>query len=245
LQRTLDVLLVEDHPVNQKLAIGLLEKWGHRPTLANNGQEALDILALRDFDVILMDMHMPLMGGVEATIAIRVREEATGRPRTPIIAMTAAAMQSDKEACIAAGMDDYLAKPIRAKDLLEKLLAYGGNPEADDKPAFDYGDSLRQADQETVEIIAVIFLDTWKRDIEILRKAIDDQDAPTAERTAHSLKGTLATFCADPAMRVAADLEVRARNKDLEGMTPDVDSLQREIQLLEPHIRAIAIKLSR
>ena len=245
LQRTLDVLLVEDHPVNQKLAIGLLEKWGHRPTLANNGQEALDILALRDFDVILMDMHMPLMGGVEATIAIRAREEAAGRTRTPIIAMTAAAMQSDKEACIAAGMDDYLAKPIRAKDLLEKLLAYGGNPEADDKPAFDYGDSLRQADQETVEIIAEIFLDTWARDIDTLRKAVDDQDAQTAERTAHSFKGTLATFCADPAMRVAADLEVRARNKDLEGMTPDVDSLQREIQLLEPHIRAIAIRLSR
>ena len=188
---------------------------------------------------------MPLMGGVEATIAIRAREEAAGRTRTPIIAMTAAAMQSDKEACIAAGMDDYLAKPIRAKDLLEKLLAYGGNPEADDKPAFDYGDSLRQADQETVEIIAEIFLDTWARDIDTLRKAVDDQDAQTAERTAHSFKGTLATFCADPAMRVAADLEVRARNKDLEGMTPDVDSLQREIQLLEPHIRAIAIKLSR
>ncbi len=245
LQRTLDVLLVEDHPVNQKLAIGLLEKWGHRPTLANNGQEALDILALRDFDVILMDMHMPVLGGLEATLAIRAREESEARPRTPIIAMTAAAMQSDKEACIAAGMDDYLAKPIRAKDLLEKLLAYGGNPEAEDKPAFDYGVALRQADQETVEIIADIFLETWARDIDLLRTAVNAQDAPTAERAAHSLKGTLATFCADPAMRVAGDLEVRARNKDLEGMTQEVDSLQREIELLEPHIRAITIKGSR
>jgi HPt (histidine-containing phosphotransfer) domain-containing protein len=74
---------------------------------------------------------------------------------------------------------------------------------------------------------------------------VNAQDAPTAERAAHSLKGTLATFCADPAMRVAGDLEVRARNKDLEGMTQEVDSLQREIELLEPHIRAITIKGSR
>ena len=245
LQRSLEVLLVEDHPVNQKLAIGLLQKWGHHPTLASNGQEALDILAIRNFNVVLMDMHMPLMGGVEATCAIRAREVAEGRPRTPIIAMTAAAMQSDKDACIAAGMDDYLAKPIRAKDLLEKLLAYGGNPEAEDKPAFDYGEALLQADLETVEIIADIFLETWGREIELLRTGVNNQDAPTVERTTHSLKGTLATFCAEPAKRVAADLEIRARNKNLEGMTPDIDSLQREIQLLEPHIRAISIKGSR
>ncbi|MER2541544.1 MAG: response regulator [Azonexus sp.] len=245
LQRSLEVLLVEDHPVNQKLAIGLLQKWGHHPTLASNGQEALDILAIRNFNVVLMDMHMPLMGGVEATCAIRAREVAEGRPRTPIIAMTAAAMQSDKDACIAAGMDDYLAKPIRAKDLLEKLLAYGGNPEAEDKPAFDYGEALLQADLETVEIIADIFLETWGREIELLRIGVNNQDAPTVERTTHSLKGTLATFCAEPAKRVAADLEIRTRNKNLEGMTPDIDSLQREIQLLEPHIRAISIKGSR
>jgi CheY-like chemotaxis protein len=159
--------------------------------------------------------------------------------------MTAAAMQSDKDACIAAGMDDYLAKPIRAKDLLEKLLAYGGNPDAEEKPAFDYGEALLQADLETVEIIADIFLETWGREIELLRTGVNNQDAPTVERTTHSLKGTLATFCAEPAKRVAADLEIRARNKNLEGMTPDIDSLQREIQLLEPHIRAISIKGSR
>ena len=245
LQRTLDVLLVEDHPVNQKLAMGLLEKWGHRATLAHDGQEALDILDHRDFDVILMDMHMPVMGGIETTQRIRTREAESHLPRTPIIAMTAAAMQSDKDACIAAGMDDYLAKPIRAKDLLEKLLAYGGRPEEGDKPTFDYGDALQLADQETVEIIADIFLATWERDLDLLRSAISDHDAASAERTAHSLKGTLATFCADPAMRVAADLETRARNRNLEGMTPDVDSLHREIQLLAPHICAVAARVSR
>ena len=100
-------------------------------------------------------------------------------------------------------------------------------------------------DAEQAEIIADIFLETWGREIELLRIGVNNQDAPNVERTAHSLKGTLATFCAEPAKRVAADLEIRARNKNLEGMTPDIDSLQREIQLLEPHIRAISIKGSR
>jgi PAS domain S-box-containing protein len=130
LQCSLDILLVEDHLINQKLAISMLEKWGHRVTLAQHGQEALDILRLRNFDLILMDMHMPVMGGVEATREIRARENREGLHHTPIIAMTAAAMQSDKDACLAAGMDDYLSKPVRSKDLLEKLLAYG-------KPADD------------------------------------------------------------------------------------------------------------
>ncbi len=126
-RRALNVLLVEDHPTNQKLAIGLLGKWGHAAMLARNGQEALDILATRSFDVILMDMQMPVMGGVEATQHIRAREAEYHQTRTPIIAMTAAAQQDDRDACLAAGMDDYLSKPIRIKELQEKLLAIGGN----------------------------------------------------------------------------------------------------------------------
>jgi CheY-like chemotaxis protein len=127
-QRPLNILLVEDHPTNQKLALGLLAKWGHHGTLAQNGQEALDILANQSFDVILMDMQMPVMGGVEATRHIRARESAMQLPRTPIIAMTAAAMQDDRDACLAAGMDNYLSKPIKVKELQELLLAYTPTP---------------------------------------------------------------------------------------------------------------------
>lgn len=124
-RRALNVLLVEDHPTNQKLALGLLGKWGHEATLARNGQEALDILATRSFDVILMDMQMPVMGGIEATQHIRAREAEHHLTRVPIIAMTAAAMQDDRDACLAAGMDDYLSKPIRVKELQEKLQLLG------------------------------------------------------------------------------------------------------------------------
>ncbi|MBS1130398.1 MAG: sensor hybrid histidine kinase [Proteobacteria bacterium] len=127
-QRALNILLVEDHPTNQKLALGLLNKWGHHGTLAQNGQEALDILTSQSFDIILMDMQMPVMSGVEATQRIRAREAAMQLPRTPIIAMTAAAMQDDRDACLAAGMDDYLAKPIKVKELQALLLAYTSAP---------------------------------------------------------------------------------------------------------------------
>ena len=244
MQRTLDILLVEDHLVNQKLAISLLEKWGHRASLANHGQEALDILVRQNFDVILMDMQMPVMGGIEATLEIRAREERDGLKRTPIIAMTAAAMQSDRDACIAAGMDDYLSKPIRSKDLLEKLLAYGGYPDAGKPAAFDYSVALREADQETVEIIAEIFLQTWERDFNLLRSAVINLDGRAAELAAHSLKGTLATFCAEPAARVVGDLESRARNGELEGTAAELESLHRELLLLAPHIRAIVTRVS-
>ncbi len=247
LQRSLDILLVEDHPTNQKLALGLLEKWGHRATLANHGQEALDILALKSFDLVLMDMQMPVMGGVEATIKIREKEAREHLPRLPIIAMTAAAMEGDKEACFAAGMDDYISKPIKVKEMLEKLLGFGAQPvEIDGEPVggFDYGAALRSADQETVEIIAGVFLETWARDIERMREGVTADDAAVIERTAHSFRGSLACFAAEPAVRVAGDLEARARNLQLDGIAREIDSLETEIRAITPHLVAIASSLS-
>ena len=242
LQRALDILLVEDHPVNQKLAIGLLEKWGHHPVLAQNGQEALVRHAERNFDVILMDMQMPVMGGIEATRRIRHFEQASGLPRTPIIAMTAAAMQGDRDACIEAGMDDYLSKPIKIKELLEKLQTYGGpqNAPLDLPPAFDYGVALREADREMVEIIAEIFLDTWQRNIERLRTGIASDNADLVEHTAHSLKGILATFHAEPAARLAGELETGARQSPLGKLATQVDQLEHEITTLAAHLKLLS-----
>ena len=247
LQHSLDILLVEDHLTNQKLAIGLLEKWGHQVTLANHGQEALDILADRSFDLILMDMQMPVMGGLEATLRIREREVAGNRARTPIIAMTAAAMQDDKDACLNAGMDDYISKPIKTRELLEKLLGFGANNDSLPKemPAgFDYRAALLHADRETVEIIAGVFLNTWSRDIERMRDAVPSHDATTIERTAHSFRGTLASFAAEPAVRVAANLEIRARNQQLNGIAHEIDLLETEILSLTQHLVPIANSLT-
>jgi signal transduction histidine kinase/ActR/RegA family two-component response regulator len=120
--RTGHVLLVEDHPANQKLAIWLLERHGYRVTLAANGALAVEAMAHGGpFDAILMDVQMPVMGGLEATQAIRAQEAARTDRRIPIIAMTANAILGDREACLAAGMDDYISKPIAAKELLAML----------------------------------------------------------------------------------------------------------------------------
>jgi CheY-like chemotaxis protein len=121
--RVLSVLLVEDNKVNQLLATTLLKKWGHEVTLAQNGQEAVELFPTARWDVVLMDMQMPVMGGVEATQLIRAGE-APGQ-HTPIIAVTANAMAAEREQCLQAGMDDHLAKPIRAEALRELLEKYG------------------------------------------------------------------------------------------------------------------------
>jgi PAS domain S-box-containing protein len=118
--QSLRILLAEDNPINQKLAVKLLKKWDHQITTANNGKEAIELLENNSFDVILMDVQMPEMDGLEATAAIREKERFTGE-HIPIIAMTAHAMKGDKEQCMDAGMDGYLTKPIRIDELRTAL----------------------------------------------------------------------------------------------------------------------------
>jgi CheY-like chemotaxis protein len=116
------ILLAEDNLTNQKLAERLLTKRGHTVTIANNGKEALALLGARFFDFVLMDVQMPEMDGFETTAAIRAKEKSTGG-HIVIIAMTANAMEGDKERCLAAGMDGYVSKPIRVQDLLATMGA--------------------------------------------------------------------------------------------------------------------------
>jgi len=118
--RSLEVLLAEDSLVNQKLAIALLEKWGHKVTVAENGRRAVDLYTERRFDVVLMDVQMPEMDGLDATRTIRASELQTGT-HIAVMAMTAHALKGDEERCLAAGMDDYISKPIRAPVLFQKL----------------------------------------------------------------------------------------------------------------------------
>ncbi|MBS1161775.1 MAG: response regulator [Proteobacteria bacterium] len=242
LQPALDVLLVEDHPLNQKLAVSLLEKWGHRTTIANNGQEAVVRYAERSFDVILMDMQMPVMSGIEATRRIRHYEKQSALPHTPIIAMTANAMQSDRDACLAAGMDDYLAKPISAKELLEKLLTCGAPALAPATPIarFDYGEALRLADREMVDMIAGVFLDTWEHNIQRLRDGLANNDSRPIARTAQCLHRLLITFKAEPAARLAGEIEGQARLGQLAELAPSIDQLAGEIDQLAGLLSALA-----
>jgi CheY-like chemotaxis protein len=119
-QRPLRILLAEDNTVNQKLAVRLLQKWGHTVSVADNGHEALRRVEDEAFDVVLMDVQMPQLDGLAATAAIRAREQRTGT-YLPIIAMTAHAMKGDRERCLAAGMDDYVSKPLKTGELQAAL----------------------------------------------------------------------------------------------------------------------------
>ena len=249
-QTALEVLLVEDNPVNQLLASRLLEKWGHRVTLAANGQAALDALDRATFDVALMDMQMPVMGGIEATRAIRRREAATEKPRLPIIAMTANAMQGDREACLEAGMDDYIAKPIKATDLARKLgmlpaaqdvrnrrnsAALVGHSQVAD---FDYAAAVAAMDAEIVDVITPVFLEHFPKDCAQLRSGLAAADADIVMRVAHSMRSSLSAFGAGPATRRATELEAMARAGDLREANALAEHLFAEVERLLKVLRA-------
>src|SRR6185437_2079383 len=131
--RRLRILLAEDSIVNQCLALRWLEKWGHSVIIANNGREALRVASEQQIDLVLMDVQMPEMSGIEATGWIREREQSTSR-HLPIIAMTAHAMKGDREQCLAAGMDGYVSKPIRAEELHQAIAALIGDIPASQTP---------------------------------------------------------------------------------------------------------------
>ncbi len=247
--RSLNVLLVEDHVVNQKLASMLLERWGHRVAVAANGQIALDMLDRATYDVVLMDMLMPVMDGLEATRLIRAREHNT---RIPIIAMTANAMEADRERCIQAGMDDYLSKPIKPQELQAKLKALAQPLEeevviatpaveaASKERAFDYAAAMREVDQEMLEIIAMPFMERWPSDLQKMQNALASHDMETILHTAHAIKGTLSIFGARPASQAAALVEQHAQEKDLVGLTalmgPMASEVDKFIPLLQQHM---------
>jgi CheY-like chemotaxis protein len=121
-KRSLRILVTEDNPVNQLLAVRLLQKAGHSTVVADHGQEALDALEREPFDVVLMDIQMPVMDGFQTTARIRAREQETGQ-HLPIVAMTAHAMKGDRERCFEAGMDAYVAKPLQTEDLFSAIAA--------------------------------------------------------------------------------------------------------------------------
>ena len=241
-QRLLDILLVEDNIVNQKLALALLKKWGHRVSVVNNGQEALDFLETRQFDVIFMDMQMPVMGGLDATRLYRAREKELGHARTPIIAMTANAMESDRNDCLEAGMDDHISKPIKLDILLDFLNVLGSkqnNAQADKVRVienFDYAAAISRSDPEIVEIIASAFRESVPNDLKQLRTALASSNMNEGERIAHTLKGNLLTFNADPAASLASDIEQLCKTGNSEPCHQLFNLLEVEVEKFLLHL---------
>jgi len=231
----LDILLVEDNAMNRELATVLLSNAGHRVTHAANGRIALDCQAARHFDLILMDLQMPEMGGFDATAQIRARE-AQGMPRSVIIAMTASALEGDRERCIAGGMDDYLSKPFRTaafQSLIERHVLQIGQrmPAADSLPGFDYGAALALADADVIGIIGASFLAGLPAQLEALRAALQSGDRPTVSRQAHTLAGLLANFRAAPAVAIVAAIEREAASAPHGALLARLDALEEQLRL--------------
>ncbi len=244
----LHILLAEDNPINQKLAVHLLEKHGHRITLANNGLEALDVLAREEVDLVLMDMQMPEMDGIETTLRIREREK-TGNEHIPIIAMTANVMQEDRQRCLEAGMDGYVSKPINSEALFAAIsgvcltspLAPTASAEAEQsrEPAFDYARALAGADQEIIAIIGADFLQQAPAYLTALDTAIAAADCNTVARLAHTLKGLLGNFAAKPAMEAARAIEQASRVQMPEHLEPLRGKLGLEMERFAASLRAV------
>ena len=242
----LKILLAEDNLVNQKLALGLLGNKGHQVSVAGNGKQALEMLETGEYDLVLMDVQMPEMDGLEATRQIRAREMITGA-HIQIIAMTAHAMKGDRELCIEAGMDDYLSKPIRINELTSRLITLFGSPtyDADELSAeqnsvsIDWSDAIDAAggDESLLKEIIQAFLGDLPRLREATRQAADSQDANALQKAAHELKGSLLFLNVRRPIEQAESIESLAAGGDLSNVNPALSAMETEITVLSKALK--------
>ncbi|CAN5725684.1 hypothetical protein BH11PSE12_BH11PSE12_17560 [soil metagenome] len=245
-RNTLDILLAEDNPINQTLGMRLLEKSGHRVTVANNGLQAVQLWESGDFDAILMDLDMPAMSGYEATQYIRNAEQA-GTRRIPIVAMTAHAMQGVKEECLRRGMDAYLTKPIDTQQLWQQLDALAGDSGNDsgvdvskrpvaDKAIVDFAKIriIVDDDRQLYQDMADMFLRDAPLQLQYIRHGLATHDYDAMSRGAHLIKGMASIFFAEKMVRAADQLERStslSRPDDLQGLVARLDVAMTELQL--------------
>ncbi|MGZ6827970.1 MAG: response regulator, partial [Mycobacteriales bacterium] len=218
----LRVLLAEDNVVNQKVASLILHRLGQQPDVVSNGQEALEAVRARPYDLVLMDVQMPVMDGLEATRRIRAEVAPSRQPR--IVAMTANALVEDREACFAAGMDDYLAKPVRSDELAAALVRVGGHREAaavprpeDAGPAVDPAvlEALTGRLGDRAAAFRTSLVQTWRTEADgrlaELDAAVAAGDAEGVARVAHTLKSGSASLGAGPLAAACEEVEERLR----------------------------------
>jgi PAS domain S-box-containing protein len=257
--RRLNVLVAEDHPINQMLVATILTERGHSFSIAANGVEVLQMLERQPpdqppFDVVLMDGQMPEMDGYQATAEIRRRERSTGK-HIHIIAVTAHAMSDDRETCLAAGMDDYVTKPIDPEHLLDRIEAASLNP-VDAGPAhpvapvapmaiasaFDFESALKRTRGKVTLLkqLAQLFLRDMPNVLTDIRSTIAASDARGVERSAHRLRGSAFTVSAEPLAEAANKLEQIGRNREFDRMPEAARELEARASELATELEAFA-----
>jgi len=249
-RRRLTILLAEDNIVNQKLAVKILEKRGHRVIVASNGREAIEKIKKESFDIILMDVQMPEMDGIEATKAIRNSELEIRN--IPIVAMTAHAMKEDRERCLAAGMDDYVSKPIKPEELFKVIEKFSGRLRDEDikeemivpaekdfvpvaKDIFDLSKALEvvDGDRDLFKEIVDLFLENLPDSIAQIREAVAKSDANALDKAAHSLKGSVGNFARNRAFEAAYRLELMGKEGKLAKADAALFELEKQLTDLE------------
>jgi PAS domain S-box-containing protein len=243
------VLLAEDTVATQKIVKNILTKRGHAVEIASNGREVVEMLRFQPFDIVLMDVQMPIMDGLQATSAIRSLEASLGQ-RVPIVALTAHAMHGDRERCLAAGMDAYLVKPVSTANLIELVERFSSrsdnlspleNPPASDscggagdsdRRVFDMNSALARLgnDQGFFSNLVEFFLEDYPTLMAQIREALQNRDPAGVALAAHSLKGLVGNFDAHAAVRAAARLEKAGFDQDL---TAAIESLEHELTQLK------------
>ncbi len=229
----LEVLLAEDNLVNQKLACALLQKQGHRVTVANNGRQAVLLYQQQPFDLVLMDVQMPEVDGFQATKEIRQFQTQVGQ-RIPIVALTAHASPADRQRCLAAGMDEYLSKPIRSKDLFEVIEKQTGRPsgstqtggqaqDADGPIDWAHAFETVGGDRRLLEELIRVFLKDQSHMLETIEAAVERNDEKELRLTAHSIKGALTHLGGRQSVRHAEELEQMGQGEDLSNAVEVLD----------------------
>ena len=257
--RSARILVAEDNYTNQQVALGMLKVMGLSADAVANGREVLKILETIPYDLLLMDCQMPIMDGYETTRTIRDPQSGVKNHAIPIIAMTASAIEGERQKCIAAGMNDYIPKPITPAALakmLEKWLprqtAITGNkksgkratPVASDAaqpPVWDRDGLLSRlmGDNDLAEKVMNIFLDQTPGQILDIKNALETNDLKCVELLSHSIKGACANIGAERLQAVALQMETQARSGDATHVTSPVDTLQHEFNQLEKAVQKI------
>jgi CheY-like chemotaxis protein len=247
-KKALRILVAEDNPVNQELVVNLLGRRGHSVTVVENGRLAVDRLEKEKFDIVLMDVQMPVMSGIEATQAIRSKEKSTGA-HVPILAMTAHAMQGDRERCLAAGMDGYLSKPVQLKVLLQTVegMATPGFKPSEISQTLPEGESFNAAmlrerfrgNQKLLGTLVKTFQEDCPKMMARIRAALASHETAALAQAAHALKGSVGNFGPSPAFETARKLEFAGRQGELAGVRDMYSALEDHIAHLLPALQGL------
>ncbi|MBC7964301.1 MAG: response regulator [Fuerstia sp.] len=250
--RPLRVLVAEDNAVNQMFTARQLERQGHTARVVSNGQLATDAIRHEVFDVVLMDLGMPVMDGFEAVRELRQLEQQTGR-HLPVIALTASASAHDRDKCLAVGMDDFICKPFQAEDLAAAVARvlqdaahifadietpYRVAPESNGTPACDLISTLKRlgGDLNFLKQLGQLFLDTVPEQLQSLRTAMQNRNRKLIGDLAHSIKGSVRHFFAASAFDSAQRLEVISVTGDIAVIEQTSERLLHEVERLRTEL---------